>query len=94
MAQIKITQVKSIIDRPKRQRLNMEALGLRKISASVIHNPTPQILAAQYPQSRSIRCRRLRAVRPELCGRSTTSTRTYSGSGICLCYVNAARVFL
>jgi large subunit ribosomal protein L30 len=44
MAQIKITQVKSIIDRPKRQRLNMEALGLRKISASVVHNPTPQIL--------------------------------------------------
>ena len=44
MAQIKITQVKSIIDRPKRQRLNMEALGLRRISASVIHNPTPQFL--------------------------------------------------
>lgn len=44
MAQIKITQVKSIIDRPKRQRLNMEALGLRRISASVVHNPTPQIL--------------------------------------------------
>jgi large subunit ribosomal protein L30 len=38
MAQIKITQVKSVIDRPKRQRLNMEALGLRKLNASVIHN--------------------------------------------------------
>jgi large subunit ribosomal protein L30 len=44
MAQIKITQIKSVIDRPKRQRLNMEALGLRKMNASVIHNDTPQIL--------------------------------------------------
>lgn len=44
MSKIKITLVKSIIDRPKRQRLNMEALGLRKISSSVTHTPTPQIL--------------------------------------------------
>jgi len=44
MAQIKITQVKSVIDRSKRQRLNLEALGLRRIGATVVHNPTPQIL--------------------------------------------------
>jgi large subunit ribosomal protein L30 len=44
MAQIKITQVKSVIDRPKRQRLNMEALGIRKINQTVTHEATPQIL--------------------------------------------------
>ncbi len=31
MGKVKITQVKSIIDRPKRQKRTMEALGLRKI---------------------------------------------------------------
>lgn len=41
---LKITQVKSIIDRPKRQKATMEALGLRKINQSVEHNATPQIL--------------------------------------------------
>ena len=35
MAKIKITQVKSIIDRSERQKLTMKALGLRKISQSV-----------------------------------------------------------
>ncbi len=44
MARIKITQVKSIIDRPKRQKLTMKTLGLRKISSSVEHEATPQIL--------------------------------------------------
>jgi len=44
MARIKITQVKSIIDRPKRQKLTMKTLGLRKINSSVEHEATPQIL--------------------------------------------------
>jgi large subunit ribosomal protein L30 len=44
MAKVKITQVKSIIDRPKNQKLTMEALGLRRISRSVIKEATPQIL--------------------------------------------------
>ncbi len=35
MAKIKITQVKSVIDRSMRQKLTMKALGLRKISQSV-----------------------------------------------------------
>ncbi|MGI4727944.1 MAG: 50S ribosomal protein L30 [Janthinobacterium lividum] len=35
MAKIKITQVKSVIDRSERQKLTMKALGLKKISQSV-----------------------------------------------------------
>jgi large subunit ribosomal protein L30 len=41
---VKITQVKSIIDRSKRQKATMKALGLRKINQSVEHDPTPQVL--------------------------------------------------
>ncbi len=41
---IKITQVKSIIDRPKRQKDTMKALGLRKMNQSVVHEATPQIM--------------------------------------------------
>jgi large subunit ribosomal protein L30 len=44
MAQIKITQTKSIIHTDKRQRANIEALGLRKINHSVIKEATPAIL--------------------------------------------------
>lgn len=44
MAQIKITQVKSLIDRPKRQKETVKALGLRRINHSVVHEATPQIL--------------------------------------------------
>lgn len=38
-----ITQRKSVIDTPKRQRRTMEALGLRRINQSVVHEDTPQI---------------------------------------------------
>ncbi len=44
MATIKITQVKSIIDRPRRQKDTMKALGLRKINHSVEKEGTPQIM--------------------------------------------------
>lgn len=43
MAKVKITQVKSAIDRPKRQKLTLQALGLRKISATVEKELTPAI---------------------------------------------------
>jgi len=43
MAKVKITQVKSVIDRSKRQKATMRALGLRRINMSVEHNSTPQI---------------------------------------------------
>jgi large subunit ribosomal protein L30 len=44
MAQIKITQVRSTINRPARQLRTMEALGLRKINHSVVHTANPQII--------------------------------------------------
>ena len=44
MAKIKVTQVKSTIDRSKRQKATIQALGLRKINHSVEHEATPQIL--------------------------------------------------
>lgn len=44
MAKIKIKQVRSIIKRPKTQKLTIQALGLRKINHVVEHEDTPQIL--------------------------------------------------
>jgi large subunit ribosomal protein L30 len=43
MAKIKITLVKSSIGSTKRQKLILEALGLRKLNGSVEHEATPQI---------------------------------------------------
>lgn len=43
MAKIKITQTKSGIDRPERQKRTLVALGLRKVNASVEVEATPQI---------------------------------------------------
>lgn len=44
MGKVKITQIKSTIDRPKRQKLTMESLGIRKMNQSVVHEATPQIM--------------------------------------------------
>lgn len=44
MAKIKVTQVKSGIDRSERQKRTLRALGLRRINASVEVEGTPQIL--------------------------------------------------
>ncbi len=43
MAKIKITQIKSTIDRPKDQKATIVALGLGRISKSKIVENTPQI---------------------------------------------------
>jgi len=43
MAQVKITQVKSAIDRPQRQKDTLYALGLRKMNQSVVKEVSPQI---------------------------------------------------
>jgi large subunit ribosomal protein L30 len=43
MAKIKITQIKSTIDRPKDQKATITALGLGRISKSVVVEETPQI---------------------------------------------------
>lgn len=44
MKKIHIKQVKSVIDRPERQKRTMVALGLNKMNASVEVEATPQIL--------------------------------------------------
>jgi large subunit ribosomal protein L30 len=43
MAKVRITQINSTIDRPKNQKLNIQALGLGKINRSVEVEYTPQI---------------------------------------------------
>jgi large subunit ribosomal protein L30 len=44
MGKIKVTKVKSAINRPKNQKLTLEALGLKKIGQAVEHDATPNIL--------------------------------------------------
>ncbi|HVW95226.1 MAG TPA: 50S ribosomal protein L30 [Mucilaginibacter sp.] len=44
MAKIKITQIKSVIDRSERQKRTVEALGLKKINHSVEVEATPAII--------------------------------------------------
>ena len=44
MKKIKVTQIKSVIDRSERQKRTMIALGLKKMNASVEIEATPQIL--------------------------------------------------
>ena len=43
MAKVIITQIKSTIDRPERQKRTIKALGLGKINRSVEVENTPQI---------------------------------------------------
>jgi large subunit ribosomal protein L30 len=44
MKKIKVTQVKSVIDRSERQKRTMQALGLTKMHSTVEKEATPQIL--------------------------------------------------
>jgi large subunit ribosomal protein L30 len=44
MAKIKITQIKSVIDRSERQKRTIEALGLRRINHSVEVEANPAII--------------------------------------------------
>jgi len=43
MGKVKVTQVKSIIDRPKKQKATMKALGLTKMNKTVEHELTAPI---------------------------------------------------
>lgn len=43
MAQLKITQVRSTIRRPATQKRTLEALGLRRMNQTVIHEESPQL---------------------------------------------------
>ena len=43
MGKIKLTQIRSVIDRPLRQKRTIEALGLGRPNWFKIHNDTPEI---------------------------------------------------
>lgn len=43
MKKVKITQIKSRIGTKKSQRATLDALGLKKMHQTVVHNATPQI---------------------------------------------------
>jgi large subunit ribosomal protein L30 len=43
MSKVKITQVKSTIDRPKKQKNTVIALGIKKLNHSVEKELTPQV---------------------------------------------------
>ena len=42
-AKLKITQVRSLIGRPEKQRRIIESLGLKRNQTFVVHNDTPAI---------------------------------------------------
>ena len=44
MKKVIITQVRSAINRPKRQKLTLIALGLKKLHNAKEHEATPQVL--------------------------------------------------
>lgn len=41
MAQVKITLIRSVIDRPEKQKRTMEALGIHRMHGTKVHNDTP-----------------------------------------------------
>lgn len=40
---IKITQIKSVIDRPEDQKRTIKALGIKKLNHYVVHEDSPQL---------------------------------------------------
>lgn len=44
MGKVAVTQIRSTINRPQKQKLTIKALGLGKINRTVEHEATPQIL--------------------------------------------------
>jgi large subunit ribosomal protein L30 len=43
MGKLKVTQVRSAVDRPANQRGTIRALGLKRLGAPVVHEDRPQI---------------------------------------------------
>jgi large subunit ribosomal protein L30 len=43
MAKLKVTQVRSALDRAEQQRGTIRALGIRRIGQSVVHEDRPEI---------------------------------------------------
>ncbi len=43
MTQLKVTQIRSIIDRPEKQKRTIAALGLGRPNTSRVHKDTPEL---------------------------------------------------
>ncbi|MFK5855537.1 MAG: 50S ribosomal protein L30 [Bacteroidota bacterium] len=43
MKKVKVTQVRSAINRPNRQKLTLIALGIKKLNRPKVHDLTPQV---------------------------------------------------
>ncbi len=52
---VKVTQVKSLIDRTKRDKATMKALGLGRINRSVVQTATPQFMGMVRAVSHLVR---------------------------------------
>lgn len=59
MIQIRITQLKSTIDRPERQKRTIRALGLGKINRSVVKIANPAILGMVEQVSHLVKVERI-----------------------------------
>lgn len=44
MTKLKVTKIKSSINRPETQKRTLESLGLGKTGSSVLHDSTPSVL--------------------------------------------------
>jgi len=60
MPKVKVTQVKSLIDRPERDKKTIKALGLGRISKTVIKEVNPAILGQLRCVSHLIRVEELK----------------------------------
>jgi large subunit ribosomal protein L30 len=56
MKRIRIEQIRSGIGRPMRQKLTLQALGLRKMHQVVEHNATPQIMGMVTKVRHLVKC--------------------------------------
>lgn len=60
MSKIKITQIRSGIGRPERQKRTLQALGLKRIRFSVEHEATPQILGMVNKVKHLVTCEEIK----------------------------------
>ena len=63
MDKIRITQVKSIIGRPERQKRTMLALGLKKMNQTIQHESTPQVLGMIKKVAHLLKIEEVKSVR-------------------------------
>ena len=59
MGKIRVTQVRSAIGRPARQKATIQALGIKKLNVPVEHEATPQILGMVHKVSHLVKVEEL-----------------------------------